>query len=333
MSDGELFYLVFALIYLSECIVWAGRRSVPFVGAFVRRAKPQRASSNIGSAHAGAVMLNPFPPLGRVYLSELYPLALTADGFSTQVCDAPNPGPHAPRPRHHYLWENVGRIGAEGRRITMDGERLVDLATAHEAQAMVLLLRQLRDTKKPQQRAEIIHRALDRSLSSRHAGRRHRWLVSRTWGMRVDCIVLFIISFLLVPFAYWRFESDPPFWWTLGACWLLMLKISLEFFCLHRRLYPALRADRWQYFLISVFVPQFAMRANDALSKPWLSRSHPLAIAAAVASKERADAFIGRVLRDLAHPLPLPDPSDKIPGEFREHFLRPAVERLSLIHI
>jgi hypothetical protein len=327
MSDGELFYLVFTLIYLSECVVWAGRRSVPFVGAFVRRAKPQRASSNIGSAHAGAVMLNPFPPLGRVYLSELFPLSLTVDGFSTQVGDAPNPGPHAPRIRRQFRWDTMGLIGTEGRRIYIDGERAVDLGTTKEAEAMAAMLRTLRDLDDQEQRRQVIRRCLDRSLNTNQVRRRHRWLVSRTWALRVDCVMLFFLSFLVIPFAYWRFESAPPFWWALGVNWLLMIKISLGFFFLHRRLYPGQGSDRWQYFIISLFVLQFAMRANDAVSKPWLSGYHPLAIARAVTKKDRAEVFVAKVLRDLAHPLPLADTGDESPDVFREQFLWPAVQR------
>lgn len=327
MSDGELFYLVFALIYLGECIVWAGRRSVPFVTSFVRRHRPQRASGNIGSASSGGVMLNPFPPLGGVYLSELWPISLTADGFSTQMRDTPNPGARPPRPRHHFRWQDVELVGTQGRFVYVNGERVVGLCSPNQANRMADLLRQLRDSDDKSERATQIERALDHALCVRQVEKRHRWFTSRAMWPRIDCIMLFLVAFLMVPFAYWRFESAPQFWWTLGVMWLLMLKISVEFFCLHRRLFPALSSERWQYFIFSVFVPQFTIRAVDALSKPWLANYHPLAIARAVSTPKQAARFVPTVLRDMNHPLPMADPGDDLASEFHAQFLRPAVER------
>lgn len=327
MSDGEIFYLVFTLIYLGECVVWVGRRGVPFVTHFVRRPRPQRASSNIGTARTGAVMLNPFPPLGTVYLAELWPVSLTADGFSTQMHDTPNPGAQPARPRRRFRWCEVELVGVQAGFVFVNGEKLIDVCSAQRAIEIAALLRRLRDCPAPEQRASIIDRALDRALSVRQVEKRHRWLLARTWWTRIDCIILFCLAFGMLPYAYWRFESAPPFWCALGIMWLLMLKISFGFFFLHRRLYPALGAERWQHFVFSVFVPQFTMRVLDALSKPWLSTHHPLAIAHAVSTAQQIDRFQHKLLRDLIHPLPLADPSDAMAVDFFQVHLRPAVQR------
>jgi len=330
MSDGELFYLVFTLIYLGECVIWIGRRGVPFVTNFVRRPRPQRASGNIGTARAGAVMLNPFPPLGTVYLAELWPLSLTADGFSTQMQDTPNPGARPPRERVQFRWSEVELVGAQGRFVFVNGEKVIDVCSPNRALEIAEMLRRLRDCQLPDERLAIIDQALERSLNVRRVAKRHRWLLSRTLWTRIDCIMLFGIAFGMVPFAYWRFESAPQFWWTLGVMWLLMLKISFGFFFLHKRLYPALGTERWQFFVFSVFVPQFTMRTVDALSKPWLVSYHPLAVASAVSTPRQTDRFSPKVLRDLMHPLSLPDPGDKIAQDFFKNHLRPAVQRFCL---
>jgi len=327
MSDGELFYLVFTLIYLGECIAWVGRRGVPFVTNFVSHPRPQRASGNIGTARAGAVMLNPFPPLGLVYLAELWPVSLSADGFSTQMQDTPNPGPHPPRSRRQFRWSEVELVGAQGCYVYVNGEKLIDVCSPQRAIEIAGLLRRLRDCPEPDERVTIIDAALDRALSVRRVEKRHRWLLTRTLWPRIDCIMLFVIAFGMVPFAYWRFESAPQFWFTLGVMWLLMLKISFGFFFLHRRLYPSLGTERWQYFVFSVFVPQFTMRAVDALSKPWLAGQHPLAVAQAVSTPRQAGRFLPKILRDLIHPLALALPDDAIAVDFFEKHLRPAVRR------
>ncbi len=327
MSDGEIFYLVFTLIYLGECVVWVGRRGVPFVTHFVRRPRPQRASGNIGTARAGAVMLNPFPPLGTVYLAELWPVSLSADGFSTQMRDTPNPGAHPPRKRRQLRWSEVELVGAQGCFVYVNGDKLIDVCSPRRAVELADLLRRLRDCPEAEQRTAIIDRELERALSVRQVEKRHRWLLSRTLWPRIDCIMLFFVAFGMVPFAYWRFESAPQFWYTLGVMWVLMLKISFGFFFLHRRLYPALTTERWQYFVFSVFVPQFTMRAVDALSKPWLACHHPLAIAQAVSTPRQVGYFLPKVVRDLIHPLAPGDPGDSIAADFFEKHLRPAVQR------
>jgi hypothetical protein len=69
MSDGEILWLAFALVYLGECCFWVRRGSIAFHLPWDTTAVWRRPATFAGNQQGGVVMANPIPPLGTVLIS------------------------------------------------------------------------------------------------------------------------------------------------------------------------------------------------------------------------------------------------------------------------
>jgi hypothetical protein len=76
MSDGQVLFLVLVAIYLSDCLIWVRHDAVAFVAPSLRRWRLRRPSATFGNERGGVVLVNPLPPLGRIYVCPLVPAGL-----------------------------------------------------------------------------------------------------------------------------------------------------------------------------------------------------------------------------------------------------------------
>ncbi len=185
------------------------------------------------------------------------------------------------------------------------------------------------------QRAGAIARWCRRELSARRVSRRLRVFERATAGLRQTCNLLFFTAFVLVPMTYWRFGAELPFVVALAFGGMLMLWIGIEFWCLHKKLYPDQSAERFQLWMLVGVMPQYSIRAVDELSKGFLACAHPLAVAEVFLPEEKFRALRDAVLRDLDFP-----PPPVLTGEgagrsleaaqlFRDDYEKPAVAAIT----
>ncbi|MCP5539944.1 MAG: hypothetical protein H7A52_07325 [Akkermansiaceae bacterium] len=311
MTDGETLLLVLALIYLSDCLVWVGQAAWAFTGFWTWRLEARRASIHFAALRGGFSTLNPLPPLGTVFLGQVWPLSLGEKGVAPWSRQSPNPGPAVlPAPGAKFVpWDAIQRVSVEEKKLRVNGELFAVLCSKAHAAALAATLETLRHTP-PGERAAAIQRVVRRELSARRAKRRAAFFRRATAWLRVWCSAVFFMTFFLLPFAYWLHGDNRRFFFVAGAVWISMWQVAVEFFCLHRRFYPKLRAERWQHLLLSVVLPHYAIRSLDVLSKGWLAGSHPFAVAAALAAPEEFRRFAGRLWRDTVHPVPTGETGD-----------------------
>ena len=89
MSDPEALFLVLIAIYVSDCLLWVRRDAVAFAAPWSRRFRILRPSATLGNAAAGAILVNPLPPLGRVFVCpELPPDAPGEQAFDVVAVQA-----------------------------------------------------------------------------------------------------------------------------------------------------------------------------------------------------------------------------------------------------
>ena len=174
----------------------------------------------------------------------------------------------------------------------------------------------------------------DQQLSAKRVRWRMRVFERATAGLRLSCNLLFLVTFVALPLSYWAFQASLPFFFCLGTIGLLVLMIGIEFFCLHRGFYPEQKAERFQLWLLVGFMPQYAMRAVDELSKGFLACAHPLAVAEALLDDWHYKSFRDAVVRDLGSPAPQILHGAEMrevlaaADQFRSEFEGPAVERI-----
>src|SRR5262245_6201653 len=80
MSDGQTLFLILWLLYLSDCWIWLGKRSVLFSSPWRRSWRVAFASQYFGTSEGGLALLNPLPPLGFVFLSSWSPISISPEG-------------------------------------------------------------------------------------------------------------------------------------------------------------------------------------------------------------------------------------------------------------
>ena len=334
MTPGQVFLLVLFLLYLSDCFLLVPRRGFALLSVF-RRGKWRVAlpSEALGNDRGGLVMTMPFPPLGRAFTVGRWPISLSTKGFTGVVTSCPNPGVRPPLLSEFVSWDALKEVGWDGRILLVNGSRYLKLASpqvASEYSRLLFLLARMPEGE----RVEAIGKWCRRELSARRVSRRLSIFERATAGLRQTCNLLFFTAFVFVPVTYWRFGAELPFLVALAFGGVLMLWIGIDFWCLHRRLFPEQRAERLQLWLLVGFMPQYSIRAVDELSKGFLGNAHPLAVAEAVLEDDRFLRFRDDVVRDLECPVPqifleeVAGEAFGVADEFREKFERPAVREL-----
>jgi hypothetical protein len=333
MSDGEAFLLVFVLIYLSDCLVWlppSGYAAISFWSS--RRFLIRRAVTQFDALRKGFAVLQPLPPFGTVFVGQTCPVSLSPEGLAPVSRENPNPGSAlGPLSGAAYQsWDEITSITAEGHRIKVNGRPFGEGATSAGTLVLAKTLRKIRGAAAGD-RARLIAEFMRRSCDERRARVRAAFFRRATASLRFSTGAVFFGAFFLLPFGYWRYNDEPRFLLFVAAEWILMWQVTVEYWCLHRRFYPELAADRWQHAILSLLFPQYAIRSVDALSKGFLAGSHPVAIAAAVAEFGEFQHLACQVERDALHPIPLADPespASTTAETFHVESFRPALEAL-----
>lgn len=330
MTDGQLLLLLFALIYLSDTMVWVSLSGYAVSSRWRSDWRLRSPSPRFEGLGGGLVTLQPFPPLGTVFVTEGWPFSVTQEGISPVSPEGPVPGipPAPPKGSQCWKWEEIERISVDRKRLLINGGSFARTSGETRARHLAALLRRLRSAG-PTGREEAIHREVSRAFRSRDATRRVAALLKALRPLRINCCLLFVVSFLVLPPVYWWFGEGRPTWIALAMMWLLMVLCSVEYLLIHRRLYPGQVGERWQHFFLGLLLPHHGMRTLDALTRNFLVGYHPLAVAAALTGPEEFRRFAALRCRDARHPVPLgSDTAPRWAGEYLARHLRPALESL-----
>lgn len=332
MTDGQTFLLVFIAIYLSDCLVWLPASGYAVIAYSRRRFVVRRSAVFFEALRKGFVVLQPLPPFGAVFAGQAWPVSMDSSGLAPFSRENPNPGPEIPRlPWAVPLrWEEIQSISVDGVRLIVNGHHYAEGATAAGALMLARALKIIKSRKSNEDREAAIDALQRRFFNVNRASKKARLFLRAVRGMRLNATVLFVAVFLFVPYAYWRFEDEPPFFFAVAATWLLMIQIVVEFWVLHRRFFPALSAERWTHAILAALFPHYALRSIDVLSRGFLADSHPLAVMMALAKPDEIRNFADRLLRDARNPIPRSASSkgENIAETFRVRFFLPALEYL-----
>ena len=296
-----MFIVALATLHVVEGFLWVRREALAFAGTwrgFVQR----RIGGPLGTPREVLLPVSPLPPLFATYTGEPWPLTPAADGVwlvATQTLSEPIAPPSNVS---KWTWAEAARVRRDGRAIEGPGGRSVKASSPHLAAHIVEVLRTAA-AQSTKERARYLDRAVDEAYDIAAARDRLASTRAATWRLRVYGNLLLPILFAG---AYGLFfvpgvlEHWP--WLAVGIVGLMVL-IWVETWSAHRRLYPALRGDRWMTLLLMVASPPAAVRAHAWLAKDALARFHPLAVGAVLLSKEALHTFMGVTWRDLESPL------------------------------
>ena len=319
LSDGEWIYIVLAVLYLSEMVVWVRPRVVVFVsswGALARRKPARRITGNEG----GQLILGGLAPFDFTLLAETLPVSTGSSGAISFVAASPMQADRPSQPASYFTWQQLCKVTADGRSLRVADK--VFCTTRSEAMA-VYLAGQLRiiaaadsdervdciDQLRMQQfDVDAVRERLDQWNESTLATRVGAMLML-LWIGPVGLLLLYeplpwlsgnlaTAAFLAVLFVLW---------WTTAAATALA----------HGHLFPGDRAGRWKLLAYNLLSPAVPLRAADALSRRLFRYVHPLTVSAAVDSPARFRQLAADVLCDAAHPQ-LPEQPDELSEAARQ---------------
>ena len=328
MSDGEIFLLIFAAIYLCDCFLWEKRTAMGFLSIRRKRWWRKRPGDGFGNDKGGLLFQWPFPPLGTSFIVTAPDAVFAPEGVSSVSVESPNPGVRVVQAHRFVRWDAIQKVEWAERDVFLNGEKFVKCAGP--AQSSQLAKRIKRFSKlSAEARVGESRRMLRASLRTGRVENLTALFFKGTGWLRMLTNMLLIVAFFAVPLTYRWYGPHQPFFLTLLLMLLLMINGTAETFCLHRKFFPKARGERWQHMFIQSMLPQHGMRALDFVSRRFLDRFHPLAVASVLLDRRKFEAYAAAYYRDLCSPLEFHDAEHEAAKQalaYRDAVLLPEIE-------
>lgn len=291
MSEAQSILVVFALLYLSECILWISSDAVCLTG-FGRWLHPAWRPEVLGNRRR------------QVFVLSLWPGSRSAVALPWRIM----PGEHKlalQSPSRGWLtvdYPVATDIESSGTGVRL-GDLTIDLQSASQATVLSRFLRRLSNapaSQRPAMIAQLIQRACDPSRARRVMSVTNR----RLYSLRQLSGLLLLWTFVAGPVFYMfsdrSLEDLIRFCAVYLALWWLC---AVAAFRSHRRLVPSLARDRWSSLALSLISPPHAIRESDRVLVHRARELHPLATAMATMQEQELLRVARTDLAQLRYPL------------------------------
>jgi hypothetical protein len=284
MSEVGALFVIFLLIYLAQCLWW----TPPGASVFELRVRGRGARKKQGfiwnAFDLAGVLANPLPPLPPLLVTDWPDFQPEPDRF----CHSPLGAEPVSIP-----WEKLVVTSSDSR-LLCNGVPVLKAGEAQIARCAEFL--RLTAKLKRGRRERAIDQWLLRSTDQEAAAQELEAFRRQSRWLRIITNVEFFLLFLIVPLAF-RTLGTRVLWPAVTALAAVAVSVTLEFWMLHRALFPGSSGARIRSALTILFSPVAAVRACDAVSKELLTGFHPLAVASAVLPDEEFKSFAGEQLR------------------------------------
>lgn len=338
MTPVQEFFAAAIVLYLIECAFVLARTSIVFQSRSFSQPHAISIHGYPGTPTQAVVLAHPLLPLGRIHISEFLPFSLSATHIANCSVQATESTPVATLDPCAVPFDEIEKIGTDGRLVLINGKRMIECASAALAHQYAKLFRSLQALP-----ADERESALDRALTDRFAVQAARQqqtslLKAERW-LRLWCNILWLFLFVVAPLIIWSRGIEITWIWLLTSLVPLWVLPLVLFQRAHKQLYPKEIAQRRHHLLLLSLTPVAAIRSIDALTRDAFVDYHPLAIAATVSPNADFAAFAQASFLDLRFPMKsqeaLPETILEIQSEFRNR-LRYQAEQLLVtkgIHI
>ena len=313
MSDGEQLLLILSLMYLSGCLLWIDRRTILFASGLGRVWKAVVADYRWGNSSGRVFLLNPFPPLGFMFISHLLPVSLSPTNIvAYNVQTIGNSGRPSQSRRMVPITSNT-KFSRKGSELVVDEKPFCDIGDIETAHKLVVLLNKVKECEMPE-RERAISGFWSERLDVRRTKKLIRTALAASRLMRLACSFAFFLFFAVIPLISIRFGVD--FAVVISAPTMLLsalLVCSLYLLC-HWRHYPAFRRGLGGDLAKMMLCPPTALRAGDLIMEKLSVRLDALPVAALLLRGAGREAFLREYLADLE----AEDAPDDLPDAIRE---------------
>jgi hypothetical protein len=230
-----------------------------------------------------------------------WPLSLSPWGIYGYVAQCFSRDGRPTQPELFIRYEDIRVVDARGHDLHVNHRHFLRLTVPAFARRLAALIRELK-TLPESERGPVIAAALARHLDSREVRRRLDLFADLAADMRITCSLLFFVVLLLPPLLIWL-ESYFSLLAFLGSYVGLAFLAAVQFYRIHRILYPEERFERWKNALVMLISPADVVHARDKLSRPLLGECSPLSVAEVVCAPAEFREFAEEVWRDAEFPL------------------------------
>lgn len=305
MSDLQLLFLVLAALYGWECAAWLRRGSVAFTTWIGRSWRAQHPGALLGNQRGGFIFAAPLPPLGTLLTATPFPLSLSPEAALAFVATNVNPGWRANQSGHWLALDALREARADRKKLLVNGEVWCVAPSSSHARFVAGRVLQVARLKPPE-REKAIRELVAASLDTKAVEKRWQEFRRESRHLRWLSNALVVYVFAIVPAVVWFVGLRLSWLGLLVGLLALGTATATLFHRAHRALYPDAEDERFTHTLTIALSPVNAMRAHDALSRPLLETSHPLAAARVFMRSAGFQNLARSVLLDLRNPaLPL----------------------------
>jgi len=284
MSELGSLFLVVLLLYLLQCVHWVSPGAAVFSLNCRGRGKRKRHGFVWSAWGTAGFLASPWPPLTPILVAG-WP-AFQPDSLALGLPEAN--GEHSFRP-----WSELAFTHSENK-VLCNGKPVFKGSEAQVAR-YALMLQQLQRAGKSQREGTVL-RWLQEATNARTAARRLTVFTKRSRLLRVLANVQLVMLFLVLPLAFVRF--GPGVLWRVAVFLLgISAAITLEFWTLHKRLFPKAGSARFRSALTIMLSPIAAIRAGDVIARDLLGGFHPLTAAAVILPPDEFRQVAGEQFR------------------------------------
>src|SRR4051812_30283806 len=202
MTELQLLFLIFALIYFWECVCWINRGSVGFLTWFGRRWRLGHPASLFGNQSGGFIFAHPLPPLGTVLIGNQHPLSISPDAVLAYVATCVNPGIRPTQSAKLFKFEDIRKVEAVGKKVRINGDLLLKVTSPIYASHIAQQLNELAKLAPAKRGAALEEMARDR-FDTKAVSERWEKFREQIVDVRTLTNWLFIYLFIFVPALIW----------------------------------------------------------------------------------------------------------------------------------
>ena len=302
LTDGQLLLLILWLVYITDCFVWYNRHTVVFVTWWGRKWKALTASPRFGLASGGISFLNPFPPLGRIIITQALPLSFSPDHVVAFNSKSFGSTERPVQNRMVLAMDEISEIEVRENNLLLNGIPFCKFRNHLLARQLADFMNRLHNSP-PSCRATLIDGFWQQRFDAPAALAEFQLFRETVSGLQWLCILLFSFLYLLLPLIA-LYSGVVLMIIPAGIVMFVMaIPLTYEYFVAHRLIFPELRSDRIIHSLKMALCPPVAIRSIDLLTEQSLYKYDILSIAHLFLSKAGCDDFCASYVRDLLHPI------------------------------
>ena len=308
MTDELILFSVLCMIYFSDCLLFVRNNTITFVLWFGKHWVHNSSGQLIRTAKGRVVLLNPFPPLGKVFCCRLMPLSISPKGvcsfnYQTLVHDEASE-----REAVYVLFNEIENIRADNRDLFINNERFCRLTDERMAIKLKDFMNRLHNTME-ENREKIIIEFWKDQFDYDAMKKRFEQIKKKVSALRFLCNALFIYLFVIAPIIVLYFRLTNMLIPIAIGMLVLAIQIAISFFILHKKIFPDRAEERISNLIKMIMCPPVSIRACDLITANLLENYNPVAVGHLFLPPVEFKKYAERTLRNFKYP-----PVDYITG-------------------